>query len=127
MIIKDRYNSNSKYNYDTFKYNPAKPATFLFLLEELDFPYIEQIWLSIYKHNYDTGTPEKTLGKYIGTMRLLAYKELKWEDSEYTKGVEAYLFELGDEKGLFFIWEPPVSEFKQVGKDRVKIEKIVEE
>lgn len=53
--------------------------TFIPLLKDMDYPYIKAIWDKIVEeYNNDT-----VFGRYIATMRLAAYRNFNFLDSDY--------------------------------------------
>lgn len=62
------------------------PDTFLWILEKLDYPYIEQEWNVIRDKAYSTNpagmTGKTVLGKYISKMKLKSFKDYGWADTE---------------------------------------------
>lgn len=63
-----------------------KPSTFLWILEELDYPYIEDAWINmankIYKRNPGKFGPKSVFGVYIRAMNMANYCEYSWKDSD---------------------------------------------
>lgn len=90
MVIKDKLSNDTEYDWDTFIYDPFDPDTFLWLLEELDFPYLENEYMRIL-YKYISKTKGNPLAKYVGLMRLYSFKFLHWEDSYFTDGVRRYV------------------------------------
>ena len=64
---------NSKIDYND-------PATFLFYLKDMNYPYFSKIW-RIYKN----------LQQYINVMHLAAYKNFEYKDSDFFNYKEYYL------------------------------------
>lgn len=66
-----------------------KPSTFLWILEELDYPYIEETWINIankaYKRNPSIFSPKSVFGTYIRSMKMANYSDYHWEDTEKLK------------------------------------------
>lgn len=96
MNEKNFFSSNNLEKYPNGKVNQCKacmtmhinnwdPNSYLWILQELDIPYLPDQWNSIMqKHAND---PDKLvggaiLGKYIATMRLKQNKKYRWKDSE---------------------------------------------
>ena len=85
----EKYPNNGKVNQCkacmTMHINNWDPNSYLWILQELDIPYLPDQWNSIMqKHASD---PDKLvggaiLGKYIATMRLKQNKKYRWKDSE---------------------------------------------
>lgn len=64
-----------------------KPSTFMWVLKELDLPWIENIWVSMCRRKYnkdpDRFTARGMLGTYVRTMKNIRnYKEYSFADSE---------------------------------------------
>ena len=64
--------------------DPYNKSTFLFLLHDMDYPFIEKEWdctlKSMIKNNRDL---KWILGKYIAKMRLCSYKYFRYEDGDF--------------------------------------------
>lgn len=67
--------------------NNYDPQTFLWILEEINVPYIEHEWTTLLERavaekgaNKITGMT--VLGKYLSKMKLIQYKNYTWDDSE---------------------------------------------
>lgn len=61
------------------------PETFLWILKELDLPYIEAEWkklLDTYGKDPSKMTGTTILGRYISKMKLRQWKDCKWKDTE---------------------------------------------
>lgn len=64
------------------------PRTYLWILEEIDVPYIEEEWntlLERYGKDRTKITGMTILGRYLSKMKLNQYKDKKWEDTERLK------------------------------------------
>lgn len=60
------------------------PFTYIPILESMDIPYIPREWNNlIYKHG-----DEPIIGKYVAKMKLAAYKNMRYADSEKACKVE---------------------------------------
>jgi len=63
-----------------------KPDTFLWLLKELDVPFVEDEWVTTVKNQYlknpEKFSDESGVGTYLRKMRLNGWKKYGWEDSE---------------------------------------------
>ncbi len=67
--------------------NNNDPQTFLWILQELDLPYIKGEWDTLLER-YGKGpkvTGTTILGRYISKMKLNQYREYKWADTERLK------------------------------------------
>lgn len=64
-----------------------KPDTYTWILQELDYPYVEREWIKIYNREY-TKDPYKmtgmtVLGRYLSIMKLNQWKDYNgWADNE---------------------------------------------
>lgn len=64
------------------------PKTYLWILEEIDVPYIEEEWntlLERYGKDRTKVTGMTILGRYLSKMKLNQYKMYKWDDTERIK------------------------------------------
>ena len=64
------------------------PQTFLWILEEIDVPYIEEEWNSLlerYGKDRSKLTGMTILGRYLSKMKLNQYSIYHWEDNERIK------------------------------------------
>ena len=67
--------------------NNFDPTTFEWILKKLDYPYVPQEWektlkQAIDKHGIDKLTGISVMGRYISRMKLNAWKEYTYKDSE---------------------------------------------
>ncbi len=66
-----------------------KPSTFLPILEKLDYPFIEEVWLEQCKKQYtkdpERFDPKKVVGIYARTMKLSGFRDFGWNDTEAAK------------------------------------------
>lgn len=62
--------------------NDFNPDTFLWLIKELDYPWIPSIWKHMLKYSYNPSKKYSLLGKYLACMRLASYKNCTWESSK---------------------------------------------
>ncbi len=69
-----------------------KPSTFSHVLEKLDYPFIEELWLQQCKKQYtkdpDRFDPKNVVGIYTRMMKFGFYKDFGWADNEAAN--EAY-------------------------------------
>jgi len=93
------YSSNNTEKYPTGKLNQCKkcltmhvdnknPDTFLWILAEIDIPYIPDEWFKIIEDHQMKGktiTGMTILGKYISKMKLNQWKKYRWKDTEIIK------------------------------------------
>lgn len=69
----------------TMHVNNWEPETFLWILEELDFPYIEEEWKKLvdaYCTDPEKITGTTVLGRYISKMKLRQWKDYHWADTD---------------------------------------------
>lgn len=62
------------------------PDTYLWILEEVDVPYIPNVWADILTRAQKSGkkiTPLTVIGKYISQMKLKAYSDYRYKDTEF--------------------------------------------
>lgn len=68
----------------TLHVNNWEPETFLWILQELDVPWIPDKWnelLARYRNKKLTG--QSIMGRYLSVMQLVQYKEYRWKDTEF--------------------------------------------
>ena len=69
-----------------------KPSTFLPVLQKLDYPFIEELWLEQCKKQYtkdpDRFDPKNVVGIYSRVMKLGFFRDFGWADNEAAN--EAY-------------------------------------
>lgn len=61
------------------------PSTFIWILQELDIPYIKEVWnglLEKFAKNPEKITGMTILGRYISQMKLSQWKKYRWADTE---------------------------------------------
>ena len=64
------------------------PETFLWILEEIDVPYIEEEWTTLverYCKDRSKVTGMTVLGRYLSKMKLKQYRDKVWDDTEKLK------------------------------------------
>lgn len=59
--------------------DPYNESTFLWLLEELNYPYIKSEWNRI--RDYYDGS--NIFGRYLSKMRLMSFKGFTWADTQW--------------------------------------------
>lgn len=70
----------------TKKVKAFNPETFLWILKEVDVPYIPSAWEAIRdnlinrKLEYDK---KATLGRYLSKMKLYSFRLMRWKDTKY--------------------------------------------
>ena len=68
------------------------PETFLWILQEIDIPYVPQVWqnlLRTYGKDPSKLTGATILGRYISSMRLKKWKDYRWKDTEFIQKLHA--------------------------------------
>lgn len=64
--------------------NPLDPATFIKVLEEMDYPFIEHEWIRAIETIANKGLALSwVIGKYIAIMNLAAYRSMTFADSNF--------------------------------------------
>ena len=62
------------------------PSTFLWILEDFDFPYVEDVWVSlankVYKQDPANFGPRSVIGRYFRTMKMVSWRDYSWADSD---------------------------------------------
>jgi len=72
--------------------NNWDPETYLWLLQELDVPYIPDEWNKLmvkYAKDPDKVTGTTIIGRYLSKMKLNQWKEYRWKDNEFIKELNA--------------------------------------
>ena len=62
------------------------PETYLWILEEVDVPYVPEEWHRLLaKHGQDRAklTGMSILGRYLSKMKLKQYKDFRWKDTDF--------------------------------------------
>lgn len=94
--VKEFYSSRNLEKYPDGKMNICKkcatlmvdswdPDTFLWILEEIDVPYIKDVWddcLAKYGADPEKLTGTTIIGRYLAKMRMVQYNKYHWKDSE---------------------------------------------
>ena len=98
------YKSNNKYKYTnggvvptckkclTMHVDNWNPDTYLWLLQELDVPYIPDEWNKLmmkYAKDPDKVTGTTIIGRYLSKMKLNQWKEYRWKDNDFIKELQA--------------------------------------
>lgn len=70
----------------TLHVNNWEPESFLWILEDMDVPYVPTEWNALRDKAF-AANPKKmnglsVIGKYLGKMRLKQWKDCRWKDSE---------------------------------------------
>ena len=86
----EKYPSDGKLNQCkkclTMHLNNWDPETYLWILQEIDVPYIPEEWnklLATYGKNREKLTGMTILGRYLSKMKLKQYREYRWKDNEF--------------------------------------------
>lgn len=102
MNASEFYGSNNLEKYPTGKLNQCKkcitmhvdnwnPDTYLWILQEVDVPYVPREWQSLmmkYATNPSEVTGTTILGRYLSKMKLKQYKDTRWKDTERLQELE---------------------------------------
>ena len=102
MDEKNFYSSNNLEKYPDRKFHQCKkcltmhvnnwePDTYLWILQEADVPYIPSQWYNLmekYGRDKSKLTGATILGRYLGKMRMIQYKDYRWKDTEFLKEKE---------------------------------------
>lgn len=98
------YKSNNKQKYTnggvvptckkclTMHVDNWNPDTYLWLLQELDVPYIPDEWNKLmmkYAKDPDKVTGTTIIGRYLSKMKLNQWKEYRWKDNDFIKELQA--------------------------------------
>lgn len=88
------YESNNKEKYPddgcigqckecmTMFVNNYEPDTFLWILQEIDVPWIPDEWNKLLITYKDTASSSKSIiGRYLAKMKLIQYKDFRWADT----------------------------------------------
>lgn len=62
------------------------PDTFLWILQEVDVPYIQDEWISLmerYAKDRSKVTGMSIVGRYLSKMKLKQFKDYRWKDTEF--------------------------------------------
>ena len=72
------------------------PETYLWILQEIDVPYIPDEWnklMMTYAKDRTKLTGTTILGRYLAKMKLKQWKEFRWKDTEHLKEMAALKLE----------------------------------
>ena len=64
------------------------PDTYLWILEEIDVPYVPDEWhklMATYCKNPEKVTGTTIIGRYVAKMKLKQYNEYRWKDTEFLR------------------------------------------
>ena len=108
MNIDNFYTSNNfdKYPHDgkipickkcmTSRVDNWDPDTFLWILQEVDVPYVPSVWdklLGTYAKDRTKVTGMTILGRYLSTMKLKQWKQYRWKDNDFLQELENHKIE----------------------------------
>ena len=108
MNIDNFYTSNNleKYKHDgkipickkcmTSRVDNWDPDTFLWILQEVDVPYVPKVWddlLAKYAKDRTKVTGMTILGRYLSSMKLKQWKEYRWADNDFIQELENHKLE----------------------------------
>lgn len=86
----EKYPDDGKLNYCkkciTAHVDNWDPETYLWILQEIDVPYIPDEWnklLATWGRDKSKITGLTILGRYLSKMKLKQYKDFRWKDTEY--------------------------------------------
>ena len=92
---REKYPNNGRLNQCkpcmTMHLNNWDPATFLWILQEIDVPYIPNVWNNLmqkYASDSEKINSNAILGKYIATMKLNQWRKYRWADSDTLQELE---------------------------------------
>lgn len=72
--------------------NNWQPDTYLWILQECDVPYMPKEWTKLMASQQVKDKTKLTgatiLGRYLGKMRMVQYKNYRWSDTEFLKQKE---------------------------------------
>jgi hypothetical protein len=71
--------------------NNWDPSTYLWILKEIDVPYIPKEWnklMATYARDNKKMTGLTILGRYLSKMKLKQYKDYLWKDTEFLQQLE---------------------------------------
>lgn len=72
------------------------PSTFLWILQEVDVPYVPKVWddlLAKYAKDRTKVTGMTILGRYLSSMKLKQWKEYRWADNDFIQELENHKLE----------------------------------
>ena len=90
------------------------PETYLWILEEVDVPYVPEEWnklMASYAKDPSKVTGLTILGRYLSKMKLKQYKEYRWSDTEHLQQLAQHKIEQA---------------MKKQGFDRAEIDRALE-
>lgn len=67
------------------------PSTYLWILQEIDVPYIPEEWdnlLASYGKDPSKVTGMTILGRYLSKMKLKQYKDYRWKDTQFIQNLK---------------------------------------
>ena len=108
MNIDNFYTSNNleKYKHEgkipickkcmTSRVDNWDPDTFLWILQEVDVPYVPKVWddlLAKYAKDKTKVTGMTILGRYLSSMKLKQWKDYRWADNDFIQELENHKLE----------------------------------
>lgn len=76
----------------TMHVNNWKPETYVWILQECDVPYMPKEWTKLMASQQVKDKTKLTgatiLGRYLGKMRMVQYRNYRWKDTEFLKQKE---------------------------------------
>ena len=83
--------------------NPFLPSTFIPLLKDMDYPYLEDAWGQTLAKAAEKNATKTVIGKYIAKMNLPSYRSFTFKNSIYQEGsykfcLQTYLLPLTEEE-----------------------------
>lgn len=108
MNIDNFYTSNNleKYTHDgkipickkcmTSRVDNWDSSTFLWILQEIDVPYVPKVWddlMAKYAKDPTKVTGMTILGRYLSSMKLKQWKEYRWKDNDFIQELENHKIE----------------------------------
>lgn len=74
----------------TMHVNNWDPKTYLWILQEIDVPYVQDEWnklLASYAQKREKVTGMSILGRYLSKMKLKQFRNYRWQDSDYLQEI----------------------------------------
>ena len=91
----EKYTNDGKLNQCkecmTMHVDNFNPDTFLWILQEIDVPYIPDVWnniLSKYGKDRSKLSGMTVMGRYLSTMKIKQYRDYRWKDNDFILELE---------------------------------------